>query len=100
VRGLLQAAVGALPEGPDEGSRADARFTIVVRARGEDGSEGRGAVRGSDPYGLTAVTTVHGASLLASTDYDRAGVLSPASAFEPVPFLNFLTDHGLSWELH
>jgi short subunit dehydrogenase-like uncharacterized protein len=99
VRGLLQAAVGALPEGPDEGARGAARFTIVVRARGDDGTEGQGVVRGSDPYGLTAVTTVHGASLLADSSYDRAGVLSAASAFEPVAFLNYLTDHGVKWEL-
>jgi short subunit dehydrogenase-like uncharacterized protein len=100
LRRLLQQAAAALPEGPGEAERRAARFLIVVRARGEDGSEGGGAVRGSDIYGLTAVTAVHGASLLADAEYDRTGVLSPASAFHPAPFLNFLTDHGLSWELH
>jgi short subunit dehydrogenase-like uncharacterized protein len=100
LRRVFQQAVAALPEGPSESDRRAARFLIVVRARGEDGSEGRGAVRGSDVYGLTAVTAVHGAALLADAGYDRSGVLSPASAFEPATFLNFLTDHGLSWELH
>jgi short subunit dehydrogenase-like uncharacterized protein len=99
LRGALDAAIAALPEGPPEEARRAARFLIVAHARGEDGSEGHGVVRGSDVYGLTAVTTVHGASLLAAEGYDRSGALSPASAFEPVPFLNFLTDHGLSWEL-
>jgi short subunit dehydrogenase-like uncharacterized protein len=97
LRGALQAAVGALPEGPGEEARRAARFVIVVEAVGEDGSSGRGTVFGSDVYGLTAVTSVHGASLLADSSYDRSGVLSPASAFDPVAFLNYLTDHGLSW---
>ena len=53
---------------------------------------------GSDVYELTAVTSVHGASLLADSRYDRSGVLSPASAFDPVGFLNDLSDHGLAWQ--
>jgi short subunit dehydrogenase-like uncharacterized protein len=100
LRRVFQQAVAALPEGPSESERRASRFLIAVRALGEDGSEGRGAVRGSDVYGLTAIAAVHGARLLADPGYDRAGVLSPASAFDPAPFLNYLTDHGLSWELH
>jgi short subunit dehydrogenase-like uncharacterized protein len=99
LRGMLDTAIAALPEGPDEEARRGSRFIIVAHARGEDGSEGHGVVRGEDVYGFTAVTTVHGASLMAAEGYDRTGALSPASAFEPVPFLNFLTDHGLRWEL-
>jgi short subunit dehydrogenase-like uncharacterized protein len=98
LRGVLQAAVGALPEGPSEQARQAARFLIVAEAIGEDGRRGRGTVLGSDVYGLTAVTAVHGASLLAGSDDTRAGVLSPASAFDPVAFLDYLTDHGVSWE--
>lgn len=98
LRTALHAALGALPEGPDEEARGAARFLIVVEAIGADGRSGRGAVRGSDVYGLTAITTVHGASLLADSGYDRSGVLSPASAFDPLAFLGYLSDHGVSWE--
>jgi short subunit dehydrogenase-like uncharacterized protein len=96
---VLSAAVGRLPEGPDEASRADARFTIVAIARGEDGGTARGVVRGSDPYGLTAVTTVHGAALMAAEGFDRAGVLAPAQAFDPAAFLDRLGDHGVTYEV-
>jgi len=96
---VLDQAIGHLPEGPDEQSRRAARFTIVAVAHGEDGSTGSGIVRGEDVYGLTAVTAVHGASHMAAEGYDRAGVLSPATAYDPVPFLNYLGDHGESWQL-
>jgi short subunit dehydrogenase-like uncharacterized protein len=99
VRGLLSRAVGALPEGPSETERRAAEFTIVAVARGEDGSERRGLVRGSDVYGLTAVTLVHGAELMSASGYDRAGALAPAAAYDPEAFLNYLGDHGVSWEL-
>jgi hypothetical protein len=71
---------------------------IVVRANGEDGRTRGGVVRGNDVYGLTAVTTVHGAVLLAAPDFAGAGVHGPAGVFDPVAFLNYLTDHGLAWE--
>jgi short subunit dehydrogenase-like uncharacterized protein len=99
LREVLSRAVGALPEGPGERERRAAEFTIVAVARGEDGSEGRGVVRGSDVYGLTAVTLVHGAELMSAPGYDRAGALGPAAAYDPEAFLNFLGDHGVSWEL-
>jgi short subunit dehydrogenase-like uncharacterized protein len=96
--GVLDSAIGALPEGPDEASRRAAEFTIVAVAHGEDGSTGSGVVRGSDVYGLTAVTAVHGAAHMAAEGYDRSGVLPPATAYDPVAFLNYLGDHGVSWE--
>jgi hypothetical protein len=99
VRRALQAAIGLLPEGPPEEARRASRFLIVVSVHGADGSAGRGELRGTDVYGLTAVSTVHAASLLADPGYGRSGVLSVASAFEPVAFLNHLTDHGVSWEV-
>jgi short subunit dehydrogenase-like uncharacterized protein len=99
LRGVLNRAIGALPEGPAEAERRSAEFTIVAVARGEDGAERRGVVRGSDMYGLTAVTLVHGAELMSSPGYDRAGALGPAAAYDPEAFLNFLGDHGVSWEL-
>ena len=99
IRGVLNRAIGALPEGPSESGRRAAEFTIVAVARGEDGSERRGVVRGSDVYGLTAVTLVHGAELVSAPGYDRAGALGPAAAFDPEAFLNYLGDHHVSWEL-
>ena len=96
---VLGKAVGRLPEGPEEADRRAARFTIVALARGADGGEGRGVVRGSDPYGLTAVTLVHGAERMSGDGYAEAGVLAPAEAYDPESFLNYLTDHDLSWEL-
>ncbi len=99
LRGLLEHAVDALPEGPGEDARRAAAFTIVAHARGEDGRGARGVVRGTDVYGLTAVALVHGAETMAGAGYDRAGALGPAAAFDPAAFLDRLGDHGLSWEL-
>jgi short subunit dehydrogenase-like uncharacterized protein len=99
LRGLLNRAIGALPEGPAEAERRKAAFTVVAVARDENGSERRGVVRGSDVYGLTAVTLVHGAELMSAEGYDRAGALAPAAAFDPEAFLNYLGDHGVAWEL-
>jgi short subunit dehydrogenase-like uncharacterized protein len=99
LRGVLSRAVGVLPEGPSEADRRGAEFTIVAVARGEDGSERTGVVRGSDVYGLTAVTLVHGAEMMSAPSYDGAGALAPAAAYDPEAFLNYLGDHGVSWEL-
>ena len=88
LRGLLERAIGALPEGPAEEARRAAAFTIVAQARGEDGRTARGVVRGTDVYGLTAAALVHGAETMAGAGYDRAGALGPAAAFDPAAFLN------------
>jgi short subunit dehydrogenase-like uncharacterized protein len=98
LRGLLQQAVGVLPEGPPEDERRAAAWTVVAEARSEGGRTSRAVARGKDVYGLTAVTLVHAAKLLSAAGYDRAGALGPAAAFDPVAFLNFLGDHGVSWE--
>ena len=98
VRGLLRQAVRVLPEGPPEDERRATSWTIVADARGEDGHSRRAVARGVDVYGLTALILVHAAMLLSAPDYDRAGALAPAAAFDPVAFLNFLGDHGVSWE--
>ena len=97
MRGLLQQAVGVLPEGPPEDERRAAAWTVVAEAR-SDGRRSRAAARGTDVYGLTAVILAHAATLLSAAGYDRAGALGPAAAFDPVTFLNFLGDHGVSWE--
>jgi short subunit dehydrogenase-like uncharacterized protein len=99
ARALVDLAIDRLPEGPTGEQRRAARFTIVALAFGEDGSSGRVVLRGEDMYGLTAVTAVHSAQLLAGEAADRTGALAPAQAFDPVAFLNHLADHGVSFEL-
>ncbi|MBA3262703.1 MAG: hypothetical protein H0T69_09600 [Thermoleophilaceae bacterium] len=99
LRGLLNSAMRLLPEGPSEDARRAAEFTIVAQAHGADGATRQGVVRGSDVYGLTAVTLVQGAELMSAPGFARAGALGPAAAFDPAAFLNHLGDHGLSWQL-
>ncbi len=98
LRDLLQEALSLLPEGPAEADRRASAWTVVADARGEDGHSSRVMARGTDVYGLTAVILVHAATLLTAPDFDRTGALGPAAAFDPVAFLNFLGDHGVSWE--
>jgi short subunit dehydrogenase-like uncharacterized protein len=98
AKAIFDLAIDRLPEGPSDEQRRAARFTIVALAFGEDGRTGRGLVSGSDVYGLTAVTAVHSAQLLADEAFDGAGALSPASAFDPVSFLEYLGDHGVTFE--
>lgn len=99
IRTLLGEVIDRLPEGPDEASRRAGEFTIVAVARGADGSISRGVVRGRDAYRLTAVTLVYGAERMSAEGYAKAGALGPAAAYDPESFLNYLTDHDLSWEL-
>lgn len=98
VKKLAERLVRRLPEGPPEDQRRAARFVIVADARAEDGREARGIARGTDVYGLTAVTLVRAAELLMSPGYDRAGPMGPGGAFDPVEFLDHLTAFGVSWE--
>jgi short subunit dehydrogenase-like uncharacterized protein len=98
LRGLLRRAVGVLPEGPPERQRRTAEWTIVADAHAQDGRTRRAVVSGVDVYGLTAVILVHAAGMLAAPGYDQAGALPPSLAFDPVAFLNFLGDHGVSWQ--
>lgn len=97
LHGLVQAIVDRLPEGPPEQQRRAARFTIVAVAHGEDGRVRSGVVRGEDVYGLTAVTAVEGAARMQADGYDRAGVLSAASAYDPVSFLDALAPAGVTY---
>jgi short subunit dehydrogenase-like uncharacterized protein len=96
---LLDKAIDRLPEGPAPDARRRSRWTIVAVARGASGSTGHGIVTGTDPYGLTAVTLVHGAELMAAPGYSAAGALAPASAYDAASFLDALGDFGVSWSL-
>ncbi|HKB51307.1 MAG TPA: hypothetical protein VKC63_07745 [Solirubrobacterales bacterium] len=98
LRGAMGALIRRLPAAPSEGDRAAARFTISCEARGKSGAR-RGALSGSDVYGLTAVSLAHGALLCADPAYDRSGALAPAQAFDPASFLAALADLGVSVEV-
>jgi short subunit dehydrogenase-like uncharacterized protein len=98
LRALVEPALARLPEGPTEERRQSARYTLVAVAHGEDGQTRSGVLQGRDVYGLTAATAVHGAALMAEGGYDRAGVLSAATAYEPRAFLDALAPF-LSYEL-
>ena len=100
LRGLLQEAVSLLPEGPAE-----------ARPPGRALDDRRGRARGATAHASRVVVTRHRRlrahrgdpratrrTLLTRPDFDRAGALGPAAAFDPVAFLNFLGDHGVSWE--
>jgi short subunit dehydrogenase-like uncharacterized protein len=93
LRERLDERIGDLPEGPPEDRRRAARWTIACIARGEDGREARGIVRGPDVYGLTAVTAVHGALLLAQGGV--SGAHAPATAFDARAFLAHLEPFGV-----
>ena len=98
LRGAMGALIRRLPAAPDEQGRKAARFTISCEARGAAGTR-RGTVRGSDVYGLTAVSLMHGALLCADPAYERSGALAPAQAFDPASFLDDLAAAGLSYEV-
>lgn len=53
---------------------------------------------GTDTYGTTAVIAVEAARRLV-TDGAVSGVLTPAQAYDPAGFLDFLAPHGISWAI-
>jgi hypothetical protein len=98
LRRATAALVKRLPAAPGEQSRMASRFTISCEAKGKSGVR-RGTVRGSDVYGLTAVSLAHGALTCADAAYERSGALAPAQAFDPASFLAALADFGVSVEV-
>jgi short subunit dehydrogenase-like uncharacterized protein len=97
IRRGLESLVPRLPEGPSNENRRRSRFTIVCEAR-EGGRRSRATVTGSDPYGLTARTTVEGAIRCSAPGFDRAGALAPSQAFDPTGFLDALASFGVEYE--
>jgi short subunit dehydrogenase-like uncharacterized protein len=94
LRRAAEAFIGRMPEGPSDEDRKRARFMVCCEARAGARSR-RGVTTGTDVYGLTAVTTSHAALLTAAPDYDRAGALAPAQAFDPGDFFTALADFGV-----
>ncbi|WUH98532.1 saccharopine dehydrogenase NADP-binding domain-containing protein [Spirillospora sp. NBC_00431] len=112
VQGFLDAATGArltgsaltdelveaMPEGPSEENRREQRFTVVVDATGHDGRTIQAMATGTDTYGTPARMAVEGARRLV-VDPPKPGVLTPAQAFSPADFLDYLRDNGLTWTI-
>lgn len=98
LRRGMGALVKRLPAAPGEQSRKASRFTISCEARSKTATR-RGTVRGSDVYGLTAVSLAHGAAICADPGYERSGALAPAQAFDPAAFLAALSEFGVSVEV-
>lgn len=78
---LMRLSARAGPSGPDEASRRRSRFAIVAEARGPQGGR-RITLTGSDPYGLTAMLIVQGATALREGSARGIGALAPAQAFD------------------
>lgn len=90
--------VDSVPERLPPEVREKSRWLMLAQATGTDGSQARGWVTGPDSYGLTAVIAVEAARRLAGQGAP-AGVLAPAQAFDPADFLNFLSSHGVVWQV-
>ncbi|MGI5231304.1 saccharopine dehydrogenase family protein [Actinoallomurus sp. CA-142502] len=88
--------VDSVPDGPSEDDRRAGRWTVLAEATGQDGRSARGVVSGPDTYGSTAVIAVESARRLVA-DGAEPGVLAPAQAYDPIGFLDFLTEHGATW---
>lgn len=98
IRRGLESLIPRLPEGPSDKGRRASRFTIVCEAR-EGSRRSRATVTGSDPYGLTARTTVEGAIRCSDPEFDRTGALAPSQAFDPTDFLDALAGFGVEYEV-
>lgn len=97
---LLHKGIDRLPPGPPEEARRAVSYTLVAEAVPADGSPARrGTLYGRDIYGITAVTTSHGAELMAAPGYDRKGGLAPAEAYDARAFLDALGEHGITYEV-
>lgn len=96
LRDVVDAVVDRLPEGPDAAARRASAFTIVADAHGESGQTARAVVEGNDVYGITAVMAVEFARRMAADDFAGAGALAPAQVVDPLEFLGFLGEHGVS----
>jgi short subunit dehydrogenase-like uncharacterized protein len=96
--GLSGAVIENVPEVPDTEARALTRWLMLAEATDGEGGVARGRVTGPDAYRLTAVIAVEGAHRLA-TGGVPAGTLTPAQAFAPADFLDYLTPFGVTWHV-
>jgi short subunit dehydrogenase-like uncharacterized protein len=97
-RFVADMVIDRLPEGPSATKRS-AKWTILAEAKGGDGRWCNVAVVGRDVYGLTAELLAAGAGVMATQDYDRAGVLSPVQAMGLDFLQQELTGNGVTIEV-
>jgi short subunit dehydrogenase-like uncharacterized protein len=98
LTGLTPDIVESIPATIGEADRVAGRWLMLAEANAPDGTRARGWVTGTDGYRLTAVMAVEAARRLVAEDAPR-GALTPAQAFDPVSFLDFLTAEGVSWQV-
>jgi short subunit dehydrogenase-like uncharacterized protein len=99
VRALADRAIDRLPEGPADTAREAVGWSVTAEARPRGGAAPRRATaRGTDIYGITAVTTVEGALRMAAPGFDRKGALAPAQAYDARSFLDALAPHGVTYD--
>lgn len=89
--------VETIPTTVDEEARRAGRWLMLAEATAPDGTRSRGWVTGPDGYRLTAVIAVEAARRLA-TGRQPHGALTPAQAFDPTSFLDFLTGDEVTWK--
>ncbi|MFI0454339.1 saccharopine dehydrogenase family protein [Actinomadura sp. 6N118] len=90
--------IESVPEVPDAEERAMGRWFMLAEATDAQGGQAQGWVTGLDAYRLTAVIAVEGARRLAEGGAPR-GARTPAEAFDPADFLNFLEPFGVTWQV-
>jgi len=85
------------PEGPTDAQRATSRYLIAAEVIGADGTGASVALRGTDPYGITAALAVAGAAaLLGEESHARPGVRSPAQVLHTAEFHALLEQWDVS----
>lgn len=90
--------IDTMQEGPGEDARRAGRWMMMAQAASADGRRARGAVHGTDGYGVTAVIAAEGARRLAA-GAAKPGVLAPAQAFDPDEFLGLLTPYDVRYRV-
>ena len=99
VRSAINAALRRVVPAPSPEQGARRRFTILAEARDADAWRNV-AVSGADVYGLSAQLLAAGAMHMASTEYDRKGVVAPAQAIDVDVLQKELIDHGVAIDVY
>lgn len=98
LQSWFERRIDAGREGPtDEEARA-AQWTVLARAQGPYG-EALARADGKDVYGISATIAALGAMFLAEKRSRTAGVVCTAAAFDPVEFLDRLSDRGVTYQI-
>lgn len=83
---------------PETGMRSQAPFSVQVTLRQDDGIQSL-TLSGKGVYDLTAEIIASAAGRMTQPHYDRAGVMAPATAFDPQALLDHaVAEWGISVE--